>query len=84
MLVTSRVWNASLGQMVTAQTEMNVKMRSTISTYADLKDIDKAVGDIRITLDTQAIYVWDGNTWLPQGHLDADSSMINMFIQSIS
>jgi len=84
MIVMSRVWSAELGQFITVQNEMNVKMKSAVSTYNDLLSVSKAVGDVRITMDTKQLYVCDGNTWLSQGHINLDDIMLDISVQEIS
>lgn len=84
MLVTSKVWNAALGQMVTVTTNMNVKMKSAVASYSNLANVAKHAGDGRVTLDTKHLYVCNGTTWLCQGHIELDDEMLNVLIQEIS
>ena len=84
MLVTLRQWNAELGQIVTVQIEILVKVKSIVSTYNDLLTVEKSIGDGRVTFDTKQLYVYDGHSWLPQGHVDLDDFLLDLLIQERS
>lgn len=40
-----------------------VNWKETVTNFAALPAVGNTVGDVRITADTQNIYVWDGATW---------------------
>lgn len=84
MLVLSRRWNAALGQYVTVKTEMVTHLKSLIANYPALVTVAKKIGDMRVTLDTKQLYVWDGVAWQHQGTFDATDLMLFSTIQTIS
>lgn len=44
--------------------------RDPVANYAALPAVGNVTGDVRITLNTLAAYVWDGTRWMPLGLQD--------------
>jgi hypothetical protein len=37
--------------------------REPVASFATLPSVGNAIGDVRVTLDTASLYIWDGSVW---------------------
>lgn len=84
LVILKKQWNAALGQMIPVQANMDVQMKSAVSSYNTLPLTGNKQGDVRIVLDTKQMYVWANNDWNTQGHIDLDNDLLNFVLQNLS
>jgi hypothetical protein len=84
MIITTRVFNSSLGQFKKIDTEMEVTFRSSVATIADLPTSDNVEMDVRVCLDTDHLFIYLNGTWLDQGVYDMSDLMQERLMQGLS
>lgn len=84
MLITTRVFDAELGQIQQVETEMSVQYRSAVESITDLPTSDNVAGDLRVVLDTDHLYAYVGSAWVDQGVIDVADLLKERLMQELS
>jgi hypothetical protein len=84
MKIYTRSFDSSLNQIVTVETEMAITFRSAVNSISDLPSSDNQPGDVRLTLDTDHLYVYVNNAWVDQGNYDIGDLLQDRLMQDLS
>jgi len=84
MLIYTRVFDSSLGQIKQASAEMEVVFRSSVATIADLPTSNNVEGDLRLCLDSDHLFVYLNSAWIDQGILDMGDLIQERLMQGLS
>jgi len=84
MKIYTRVFDAALGQVKQVETEMVIQFRSAVATIADLPTSENASGDVRLTIDTDHLFVYVNDAWIDQGVYDVADLMQTKLMQELS
>jgi len=84
MLIYTRTFNASLGQVQQIETEMEVQFRSSVATITDLPTSDNVSGDVRLAIDTDHLFAYVNGAWVDQGVYDVADLLQDRLMQELS
>jgi len=65
--LTSRTYNPSLGQFITTYTTVTGTFRAAVATQSALPVGGNVLYDVRIALDNNHLYCWNGTAWVDVG-----------------
>jgi len=84
MKIYTRTFNASLGQVIQVETEMEVQFRSSVATMADLPTSGNVSGDVRLAIDTDHLFAYVNGVWVDQGVYDVADLLQERLMQELS
>ena len=84
MLIYTRAFNSSLGQVIQSVTDITVTFRSSVDTIADLPTSNNVSGDARLVLDNDHLFVYVNGTWVDQGVYDVQDLLQERLMQGLS
>lgn len=83
MLIYTRAFDASKGQVITSSQELDVTFKSSVNTKADLP-MDDADNTVRYAYDNNHLYCKVNGTWLDQGVFDLSDMIVERTTQQLS
>ena len=84
MKIYTRVFDSALGQVKQVETEMEVSFRSAVASVTDLPTSNNAEGELRMTIDSDHLFVYVNDAWIDQGVYDVADLMQTKLMQELS
>lgn len=84
MIIITRAFDSTKGQIVQIQTEMDISYKSAVATVADLPSEGNVEGDARMVLDSDHLFVFINGSFVDQGVLDVGDLLQERLMQELS